>query len=157
MSGEEGSLTQRLQALEDREAIRDLIARYGPLADRGDAAGVAALWAEDGRYTIHGFGTATGHSEIAALIEGTTHQQLMADGCAHLLGPVALELLGDHAIAVGHSIVLRWTGAQFEAARVAANRWELRRTASGWRVTLRENALLKGEEAARALLTLPPS
>jgi len=38
------TLEERLQALEDREAIRALIARYGPLADSGDAAGVAALW-----------------------------------------------------------------------------------------------------------------
>jgi uncharacterized protein (TIGR02246 family) len=149
------SLERRLQKLEDREAIRDLVARYGPLADRGDAAGVAALWVENGRYVIAGFGTATGHAEITALITGATHQKLMADGCAHILGPVAVELLGDSAIAIGHSIVLRWTGTQFEAARVAANRWELIRTAKGWRVSLRENALLTGIEAARALLSLP--
>lgn len=149
------SLDQRLQNLEDREAIRDLIARYGPLADRGDAAGVAALWTPEGRYSITGFGDATGHCEIAALIEGATHQQLMAGGCAHLLGPVAVDLRGDQAIAVGHSVVLRWTGAQFEAARVSANRWELVRTDKGWRVALRENALLTGEDAARALLDLP--
>lgn len=149
------TLDQRLQILEDREAIRDLIARYGPLADRGDAAGVAALWTPDGRYAIVGFGDATGHAEIAALIDSATHQQLMADGCAHLLGPVAVDLRGDRATAIGHSVVLRWTGRQFEVARVAANRWELVRTATGWRVAVRENALLTGEAAARALLTLP--
>ncbi len=31
------TLAARLQALEDREAIRDLIARYGPAADSGDS------------------------------------------------------------------------------------------------------------------------
>ena len=148
-------MEQRLQRLEDREAIRDLIARYGPLADRGDADGVAALWTENGRYTIAGFGSATGHAEIAALITGATHQQLMADGCAHVLGPVSVDLAGDSAIAIGHSIVLRWTGAQFEAARVAANRWDLVRTPDGWRVAVRENALLTGDAVARTLLALP--
>ena len=133
----------RLQALEDREAIRDLIARYGPLADSGDAAGVAALWTEDGSYAVHGFADAVGHAEIAALIDGPYHQQLMADGCAHVLGPVAIDLAGDSATARGHSLVLRWTGSQFEVRRVAANRWELVR---------RENALLQGAAAARALL-----
>ena len=53
-------LEARLQALEDAEAIRTLIARYGPLADQGDAEGVAQLWSEDGSYAIAGFGEARG-------------------------------------------------------------------------------------------------
>lgn len=146
-------LEARLQALEDREAIRELIARYGPLADSGDAAGVAALWAEDGSYGVHGFADAAGHAQIAALIDGPYHQQLMADGCAHVLGPVAITLDGDTATARGHSLVLRWTGAQFEVLRVAANRWQLARTAQGWKVTRRDNALLQGDAAARELLS----
>lgn len=146
------ALEARLQALEDREAIRELIARYGPLADSGDAEGVAALWAEDGVYAIAGFGEACGRAEIAALIDGGNHRQLMADGCAHILGPVAIDLDGDTAVARGHSLVLRWTGNQFEVHRVAANRWELARSQEGWLVTRRDNALLQGEAAARALL-----
>ena len=145
-------LEARLQALEDREAIRDLIARYGPLADSGDADGVAALWAEHGSYAVHGFADATGHAAIAGLISGPVHQQLLADGCAHVLGPVAIDLAGDTATARGHSVVLRWTGEAFEVHRVSANRWELIRTAAGWKVARRENALLQGEAAARALL-----
>lgn len=145
-------LEARLQALEDREAIRELIARYGPLADSGDAAGVAALWTADGTYAVHGFADANGRAQIAGLIEGAYHQQLMDDGCAHLLGPVAIELDGDRASARGHSVVLRWTGASFEALRVAANRWELVRTQYGWQISRRENALLQGAAAARSLL-----
>jgi len=146
------ALEARLQALEDREAIRDLIARYGPLADSGDAQGVAGLWAEDGVYAIAGFGEAKGRAEIAALIDGDNHRQLMADGCAHVLGPVAIDLNDDSATARGHSLVLRWTGSAFEVHRVAANRWELARGVDGWQVTRRDNALLQGDEAARALL-----
>ncbi len=149
------TLEARVQALEDREAIRALIADYGPRADSGDAAGVAALWTEDGSYTIAGFGSAQGRDAIAALITSDTHRQLMADGCAHMLGPVAITLAGDHAIARGHSVVFRWTGTGFEAARVAANRWDLVRTAQGWRVRHRENGLLTGAAAARALLSSP--
>lgn len=144
----------RLQALEDREAIRNLIASYGPLADSGDAAGVAALWTEDGIYAVGGFGESRGRDAIAALIAGETHQRLMADGCAHLLGPVAITLDGDHATATGHSIVLRHTGSGFEVYRVSANRWALLRTSDGWRVVRRDNAMLDGSAAARALLSL---
>jgi ketosteroid isomerase-like protein len=153
------AFNQRLRVLEDREAIRDLIASYGPLADIGDAPAIAALWTDDGVYEIVGFAPARGHAAIAALIEGPIHQALMADGCAHVLGPVAVTLEGDHALARGHSVVFCNGANGFEARRVSANRWALARTAGGayggWRVVHRANALLNGEAAARILLTPP--
>lgn len=153
MSLDIATLASRLQALEDREAIRSLIAGYGPLADCGDAQALAALWCDDGSYEVVGFATARGHEEIAAMIDGAVHRQLMADGCAHVLGPVAVELDGDTATARGHSVVFRHADGDFEAARVSANRWTLVRTEQGWRVSHRANALLDGEEAARILLS----
>ena len=149
------TLEARLQTLEDREAIRALIASYGPLADAGDSAGLAALWTEDGSYGVGGMGTASGREAIAGLIDGPIHRALMADGCAHFLGPVAIDLDGDRASARGHSVVLRHTSSGFEVARVSANRWDLVRTADGWRVRHRENALLDGSEGVRALLAHP--
>lgn len=142
----------RLTALEDREAVRELIARYGPLADAGDAQALAELWTEDGEYVVTGFATARGHAEIAALIEGPVHRQFMADGCAHLLGPAAVTVAGDVATARCHSLVLRHEEGSFVVHRVSANRWSFRRTAKGWRAVRRENALLDGAQAARALL-----
>jgi hypothetical protein len=145
------AIAARLQVFEDRAAIADLIARYGPLADAGDAAGVAALWIADGIYAVDGFPEARGHAAIAALIEGPVHQALMTRGCAHLLSSPSIDLDGDRATALCHSVVLAKSGEVWEAVRVAANRWELVRTAQGWRVTRRDNALLDGREAARAL------
>ncbi len=151
------ALEARLTELEDREAIRNLIASYGPLADSGDAGGVAALWRDDGVYEVGGFGANRGHAAIAALIEGPTHQQLMHEGCAHLLGPVHIRIDGVRALALGHSCVLRHRDGGFEAYRVSANRWELAREADGqWRVTRRSNRLLDGDPAARALLSPTP-
>lgn len=145
-------LASRLQALEDREAIRELVARYGPLADSGNDKAVAALWTADGIYAVDGFPEAQGHAAIAALIAGPVHRQLMAAGCAHVLSPPVIELDGDNAVALCHSVVFRRTGEGWEAVRVAANRWQLARTAQGWRVVRRDNALLDGRDAARALL-----
>lgn len=142
----------RLEALEDRAAIADLIASYGPLADSGDAQGVADLWAENGEYIVGGFGAATGHAEIAALIDSPTHRELMAQGCAHVLSPHTIQLYGDRAIATGYSTVFRKVDDTFEAWRVSANRWECTRTKNGWRVKSRKNAPLDGSEAARGLL-----
>lgn len=147
------TLASRLQTLEDREAIRELVAQYGPLADCGDAQALAALWCEDGAYEVVGFATARGRAEIAALIGGPVHRQLMADGCAHVLGPLTVRVEGDQASARGHSVVFRHGAGRFEAFRVAANRWTLVRTVQGWRVSHRANALLDGDEAARILLS----
>ena len=125
------------------------------MADAGQSEAIAALWTADGSYGVGGMGTAQGREAIAGLIDGPVHRALMADGCAHVLGPVAIDLEGDRACARGHSLVLRHTGAGFEVLRVSANRWVLVRTSEGWRVSHRENALLDGNEAARALLAHP--
>lgn len=145
----------RLQSLEDREAIRELISRYGPLADSGNAEGVAALFSEDGVYAVGGMGEARGRAAIAALIAGPVHQSLMADGCAHILTAPQIELAGDRALARCHSVVFRHQDGVWNAVRVAANRWELARTAGGWLVTRRDNALLDGSAAARDLFSQP--
>lgn len=145
------TVEERLTALEDREAIRNLIASYGPLADSGNAEAVAALWTEDGSYAVGGMAEAKGRAAIAALIDGDTHRALMAAGCAHLLGPVAIDIDGDRAVARGHSVVFRNGPSAVEVWRVSANRWELVRTAGGWGVERRVNAPLDGSEAARAL------
>lgn len=149
------SLAARLQRLEDLEEIRALIARYGPLADSGRAQSLSELWSEDGQYEVVGYAAASGQKAIAGLIEGADHQALMAGGCAHLLGPVAIDLDGDRATARGHSVVLRHADNGFEVFRVSANRWTLERQAEGWRVVHRANALLDGQEAARLLLSPP--
>lgn len=149
-------LARRVQALEDREAIRALIASYGPLADSGDAEGVAALWTPDGVYAVGGMGEARGRDAIAALIEGPLHQGLMADGCAHVLGPVAIQLETDRATATGHSVVFRRAGDGFEAWRASANRWALVRTEAGWLVERRDNQVLDGAEGARCLIAPGP-
>lgn len=149
---ERAALAHRIAALEDRESIRDLIARYGPLADAGDCAGAAALWSEDGIYEVGGFGEYRGRAAIQALLEGESHQQLIHGGAAHVLSPPVIELDGDRAVARTYSLVFRKVGESWEAHRAAANQWHLARTAEGWRVTRRINRLLDGDAAARALI-----
>ena len=153
-SAEARSADARLGQLEDHEAIRALIAAYGPLADAGDAHGVAGLWCDDGEYAAAGYGVAKGRTAIAALIEGATHQALMAQGCAHVLTLPAITLSSDTAIAVNHSLVLRNTGEIYEIWRASANRWALEKHRSKWLVRRRDNHPLDCSAAARALLTL---
>lgn len=144
---------ERLQRLEDAEAIRNLIASYGPLADAGESQAVAEIWAEDGEYDIGGFSVARGREAVAGAIDSEVHRGLMAGGCAHVLTPHHIALDGDRATATGYSIVYREQGDSFEAWRVSANRWELARQADGaWRATRRVNRLLDGDADAREIL-----
>lgn len=148
------SYEDRLRTLEDRAEIANLLASYGPLADSGDAQGVASLWVEDGEYHIGGFGSAKGYEAIAALITGPTHQELMAKGCAHILSPHTISLEGDRAEAKGYSAVFVSDEQGFRPYRISANHWHFVRTQQGWRVQRRDNELLNGAAAARALLAL---
>lgn len=133
-------LNDPIRRLQDAEAIRNLIASYGPLADAGDAAGVAALWSEDGEYDVGGFGIARGRAEIAALIESDTHRALMAAGCAHVLSPHHITIDGASAQATGYSTVYRKSADGFEAWRVSSNEWYLARQDNGsWLVVRRIN------------------
>ena len=155
MTGEERleRLEARVQELEDRLAIGDLIASYGPLVDAGDAAGAAALWAADGVYDVD-TGRYDGPDGIAAMVGSPGHQRLIGRGCAHLSSTPRVDVDGDVAVAVCHSqlVLRREDGSGFDVLRATAHRWELVRTADGWRVSRRTARLLDGDEAARALL-----
>lgn len=146
------ALRSKLRALNDRQAIADLIAAYGPAVDRGDSQGASAMWAADGSYDLGEMGVARGHAAIAALFDADLHQGLIGEGAAHMLGPPRIAIDGDDAVAVCYSCVARWTGAAFEMHRVAANRWTLRREGEAWRIVDRQNRLLNGAPEARQLL-----
>lgn len=121
------------------EAIRNLIASYGPLADSGASLELARLWTEDGEYDVGGYGIARGHVEIAALIKSETHQDLMRMGCAHILSPHALRVEKDVASAAGYSVVWRRQDGVMEPWRVSWNTWTFVRRGLEWRVQHRVN------------------
>ncbi len=62
------ALEARLQLLEDREAIRDLLVTYGHLLDEKDLAGYSKLFSEDGVWE-GGIGSATGPAGIYAMLD----------------------------------------------------------------------------------------
>lgn len=149
----------RLRAAEDRLAIIDLLARYGPAVDSGECRFAAETWVDDGAYDIGGMVRATGHDAISALYEADMHQGFIARGSAHLTGTPTIRIDGDSAEAVAHSfVILRAKGADgageggWTVYRASANYWRLVRTAAGWRIAERRNHLLDGSPASHALL-----
>ncbi len=144
------SLEHRLRLVEDRLAIQDLIASYGPAVDTADADAVSRLWSDSGTYQFDT--TVLTGSAIGELVELETHRRYLADGCAHILSAPRISITGDTAVAVNYSCVLVHADESWRADRVSANRWELVRTPAGWRVGSRTNRLLDGTTLPSDLL-----
>ncbi len=144
------ALERRVRALEDELAVHRVVTAYGPAADSGDGAAAAALWVDDGVYDAEGPGRLEGRAAIEAMLMGEGHQSLVP-GCAHTNGPSVVRIDGDTAVAVGYSRVYTTADGRHRLWRVAANRWELTRTADGWRVQRRVNRRLGSAESVAVL------
>ncbi|HTY32456.1 nuclear transport factor 2 family protein [Mycobacterium sp.] len=148
-------LTARLRRLEDDRDIRQLIASYGPAVDAGDADAAARLWATDGVYDVDGWRMQS-RADVHAMIRSEAHQNLVAKGCSHFLGPCVVTLDGDEAVAVCESLVLVRDGSEKGAYRVwraTAHHFALRRIDDRWQITTRTSRVLDGNPDAHALLT----
>jgi hypothetical protein len=147
-------LEARVRLVEDHEAITQLLASYGPAVDSGSAAAAANLWEADGVFDVGGHFTMNGHADIVAMVLGDGHQELIHDGCGHVLTAPKIQVDGDDATAWNYAFNIRWDAPdeRFWIARLSANEWQCRRGPDGWRVAHRTNINLDGAEPPRALL-----
>jgi hypothetical protein len=143
-------LEDRIADLEDRLAIYRLMSAYGPAVDSGSSSVAAGLWTADGHYESSGAGVWQGRAEIRAMVDGPGHQGLISGGCAHVLDLPSVVVDGDRAVARCH-FFLYVEGRDPPTWRVTANRWDLVRTAEGWRVERRVNQVLDGSPTGPAL------
>ncbi|WP_157960548.1 nuclear transport factor 2 family protein [Primorskyibacter marinus] len=147
------ALEARLQSLEDKIEIGQIIARFGPAVDSLSGDATADLWTENG---VYDFGSAAleGRKQLAGLVQLSTHTNYIDQGCAHVLGPPVITVDGDSATATGYSQVFVHDNGQWRSVRTSANHWILKRTTDGWKVITRRNRLLNGAQDARDLLAL---
>lgn len=148
-------LAARLRRLEDERDIARLIASYGPAVDAGDADAAAQLWSSDGVYDVDGWRMA-GRAEVHAMVSSTAHQNLVAKGCSHFLGPCVVTVAGDSAVALCESLVVVRSadkGDGYRVWRATANHFELERIEDRWQITTRTSRVLDGNPDARSLLT----
>ena len=148
------ALERRVQELTDIVECSQLVAQYGPNVDSGSAGATAALWTEDGTFDAVGAITMQGHEQIAAMVESDGHQDLIVNGCGHVLTAPHVVIDGDVAHGRSHALNIRWDAdaQRFWVARVSANSWTWERTPEGWRIADRVNANLDGTAAHRAVL-----
>ncbi len=144
-------LERRVGMLEDEADIARLIAGYGPLADSSQGDAVRDMWIErGGTYELQGYHFTS--ATMAATVTSDLHRRFVSRGSAHTLGPARIWLDGDTAVAINYSVVFIHDDGRWVAERVAANRWDLTRTADGWRVRRRVNRILDGGPEAVAIL-----
>ncbi|MDG3011631.1 nuclear transport factor 2 family protein [Rhodococcus sp. D2-41] len=146
-------LEERVGLLQDHLDITRLIYSYGPAVDTCAADVVSDIWTADGVYDVD-TGRMDGRDAIRRMVSSETHQGYVHGGCGHVTGPAHVTVSGDRAVATLYSqlITQNPTRDGFRVSRLSANRWELRRTDAGWRVTSRTNRLLDAEGTGREVL-----
>ncbi len=160
------SLEQRVRAIEDRLEIYNLIAGHPPSADTGADYYAEAVYADDGEFDRGaGLSGGSGNKAIAAMLTSPAHQAAIAGGLAHFTGLPHVTIDGDDAVVISYLQILtpNKSGEPIEVPnhgasrgyhihRVVTNRWELRRSPSGWKIKRRSIRLVDGSEPSRELL-----
>jgi hypothetical protein len=144
-------LLGRVQRLEDEREIACLIASYGPSVDSGNADSAASLWAENGTYDVEDW-RMNSRDDVHGMVSSQSHQDLVANGCCHFLGPCVVTVTGDTAVALCESLVLLRRGDEYVVWRATANHFELNRINGEWRIVTRTSRLLNGNPEAHGLL-----
>lgn len=147
------TVEQRLQELEDREAIRQAICGYGYAMDGCNADAVGSFYTEDGVYAVGDIGAFEGRASVEAITASDTHLALVGAGCAHISTPPYIVLDGDRAVATCHTMVPLRRDGEFFIARLSASRIELARQADeGWKIVHRQNWMQDGSKDGPSML-----
>jgi hypothetical protein len=166
MIQENRTLEQRIRAIEDRLEIYNLIAGHPPSADTGADYYTKFIYTEDGVFDRGpNLSGGTGNAAIAANLKSPGHQAAIAGGLAHFTGLPHIALDGDAAVVTSYLQILspHKSGEPIEVPnhgasrgyhihRVVTNRWELVRTAEGWKIKRRTIRLVDGTEPSREIL-----
>jgi SnoaL-like domain len=145
------TLEAKVQGLEDQAAILRLVCRWGPAVDTGSSREAGALWDETGVLESD-LSRLHGPSEVTAMVESDGQQALIRQGCAHVQSAPVVTVDGDTGVVTSYSQVFLRSEDEHRIWRVSANRWECRRTPSGWRLTKRVNRVLDGSPEPRDVL-----
>ena len=159
------TLEDRIREIEDRLEIYNLIASHPPSADTGADFYARAVYADDGIFDRGDKPGGRSRDEYEALVLSAEHKTALENGLGHFTGLPYIELDGDKATVTSYLQILTpdWqhepvavanhgSSKGFRIHRLAANRWDLKRTPKGWRIARRTLRPLDGTPPARELL-----
>jgi uncharacterized protein (TIGR02246 family) len=93
-------------AADEKDAIRELMARYCHALDACRFGEVASLFAEDGEWTTT-YGSAHGRAQIEALLTSVVPKPGEGPQRKHYIANILITLAGDHASARSDYLVVR--------------------------------------------------
>ncbi|PWS43344.1 DUF4440 domain-containing protein [Streptomyces sp. ZEA17I] len=131
-------LERRLRALEDKEALRDLLMRGWHALDRKDWASWSACWARDAVLRFGPWEEIHGREAIAARVR---EAEAPYPAMQHHILNLHTEVAGDRAAGAGYMwfVAVDAPGARSEPyAMGGPYAWEFHRTGSGWLLARQE-------------------
>jgi uncharacterized protein (TIGR02246 family) len=132
-------LKRRLQNLEDKEAIREMLSRYALAIDLKRVEDFLDLWTPDGVLVSDGSGSIIsikGREEIRAYLA-----PFLTIATQHLLLDYLIEVNGDTATAVGYQVMTDTREDRARIGRCAVRSFRFRRVKGKWRI---EEAISRG-------------
>jgi len=153
----EADLRQRIQVLEDKEAILDVLARYGFTFDLGRMEEWYDLFAEDGIFNVD----ARGNLEVIQGKENIkTHFQRVQQNMdyaapQHLQLGVIIKVNGDTAKAIGFQVLtMNKGGPEIKPfiENTFVRTWTLERIEGKWLIKEAVSRILKDLENCRAIV-----
>jgi hypothetical protein len=142
------TIEHRLQAIEDRLEILNLVAAHPPGADSASHDFAESFWLAEG--TVDMAGQAKGYESMIGVLNTPGFAEAQRQGICHFTGLPHIAIDGDHAVATSYLQILaadpdgkpfelsaHGTSKGFRVLRLSANRWELQRTSQGWRIKSR--------------------
>jgi uncharacterized protein (TIGR02246 family) len=133
MTATEVDLVGRLQALEDRAALEDLLKRYAIGCDTRDAAVLRSTFTDDAVGTYAGTDPLIGADAIVEWIGMMTAPAIWQQ---HMISPFSYEVDGDRARVVAYLISHQNFDSNPNVTTMMSSRYTLQcvRTESGWRI-----------------------
>ena len=129
-------LEERLQRLEDRDAIHQLFIDYGRHLDAGDVDAYADLFAEDSEVMLGPMGRTQGRENIRALMARVLEGRV--GSAYHIISSPAVVLDGDEATSqVMWTVVQRDPDGKPRLTSVGRHVDRLVRTTDGWKIAQR--------------------
>src|SRR5512139_182649 len=145
------ALEARTTAAEDELAIIRLIASYGPYIDCGSVDLAPGLLTADATYVLN-IGQWNNRAEFVEALREDSHQELVSQSIAHIMGLPWVRVRGNEAVATNITQLFVKEGENFIAPRVGHNIWKLVKTEDGWKVKERVNCQIGEREVIRAFL-----
>jgi hypothetical protein len=133
-------LEKRLNGLEAKEQIRELLHRYGFAADTGDAKAWSEVWNEHAVYERGGETVISGRAAFFTAIEdphGTHKVEIENRGSLHSINPVTVEVNGDRAWAEGSTLVWVCRDRGYDVYTLSHNHWDFAKTRDKWEIVRR--------------------